>query len=296
MSLEATKAAWAARGLTAAERLVLLDLADRASKAGIAYPSIDEIVERTGLGKTAVYGALRVLKAGGYINPDWFPCRRDVPVFVSETTKQSTEFPESGIRNPDSEQDFPPGGKNIPRGGIYNRYESPIESPIESSNGSSGSKSALVRPVGTLADSWKRLSSAATCLKPPRESLTPCGLPPAEERALAASFAEAQTMGYQPSDVEALADWINAGHIAMRSSPRQWICQNLCTALADAEAWRKAGSPPKDTRQAMKAPTQASERVSDYPAHRPMEQTAAQKRLRELERERAAAAASAPKP
>lgn len=94
---------------------------------------------------------------------------------------------------------------------------------------------------GTLYQAFRVLCEKAPSIRPPRAFLTPSGLHESEERALAKAWVEAKG-AYSLADVVAVADYVNAGNLARRSSPRQWLCQNLGTALQDAEQWRKDGT------------------------------------------------------
>ena len=245
MSFEATQRAWAIRGLTAPQRLVLLRLAEHAGPDSCAWPSIRLLIEYTELSERTVRDALRALEAAGHIKTEHRQNERGNP--ISNRYRLLMPLIINGAPDAPPVNGAPAMGQELPGyGAAFAQDGAPhapsyIESSIEPIKEPIKFEPFAVRPVGILSVSWKKLSSACAILRTPRASLTPCGLPPAEERALASSFAEAQTMGYQPSDVEALADWVNAGKISMRASPRMWLCQNLCTALADAEAWRKSG-------------------------------------------------------
>ena len=68
MSVRAMAWAWRVDGLPAAQKLVLLRLADAARDDGTeARPSVATIMRETGLGRTAVYQAIRSLEAAGHI-------------------------------------------------------------------------------------------------------------------------------------------------------------------------------------------------------------------------------------
>ncbi len=56
VSLEATRWAWTVPGLTTAQRVVLLRLADRARSDGRAWPSVAALADECGLGKNRVPG------------------------------------------------------------------------------------------------------------------------------------------------------------------------------------------------------------------------------------------------
>ncbi len=127
--------------------------------------------------------------------------------------------------------------------------------PQEAGDGSSGAAPEAGKPSAaaasaragdapqTLAEAWKALCKACPALRPAKEWASPTGLNPSEEGALGRQWVEAQRTGYKPADIVALADWVKAGFIAMRSSPREYLCRNLCTALVDAETWRADGMP-----------------------------------------------------
>ena len=70
MSLDATRWAWDVPGLSTAQRVVLLRLADRARPDGRAWPSVAALADECGLGETATRRAIRDLEAQGVVAVD----------------------------------------------------------------------------------------------------------------------------------------------------------------------------------------------------------------------------------
>ncbi len=58
---------WGNRELSAAEKLVMLYLLERANKDGVCWPSLNTIARDTGLTRRGVIGILRRLRDAGYI-------------------------------------------------------------------------------------------------------------------------------------------------------------------------------------------------------------------------------------
>lgn len=95
----------------------------------------------------------------------------------------------------------------------------------------------------TFPGAVRALLATSPSIQPPREFPSPTGLHPQEEAAIGRGWQDAAKMGYALADLTALSEYVNAGGIERRSAPRQWLCQNLCTTLLDAEQWRKSGRP-----------------------------------------------------
>lgn len=238
-------------GISPYARLLLVYYCERANGDGVSWYANDTIMEDLDISRPSFYRARGELVAAGLLvdRPDGR--KHEVQVYPDDSGQKMRLI--QSKNETDSGQNLRQGQSNSETSeSKIETAESKIETAYRCINSSRtvqelinelGKPTAKSQVLGTLAEAWKHLCAAVPALKPPRASLTPCGLPPAEERDLAHGFADAQAMGYQPSDVAALADWVKAGKIAMRASPRQWLCKNLCTALADAETWRKAGKP-----------------------------------------------------
>lgn len=80
MSFEATQWGWAVRGLSAAQRLVLLRLADHADTAGLSWPSIKVLIHHTELSERTVRDALRSLEDAGHIKTEHRTNERGLPI------------------------------------------------------------------------------------------------------------------------------------------------------------------------------------------------------------------------
>lgn len=277
MSLTATQRAWKASGISPTERLVLLDLADRANREDFAWPSIEDIMDRTGLGKTAVYTALRVLKACKLVNQEWIPGRRDVPAFVVSDTELESEYSPDGFRQTAdgfretaSEQEIPPRGKSCSPNGMPNRYESPKNPPLnppedpladfdhdlpgiaETTNSTGLTKWAPVGKNGHLAQALAELFKRAPELKPRRafagSRLGPMlgtGLSQKLESKLGHAWGELERAQPPASwdDFLLLANWFNAGQMQWATDPLSWIISNLSEAVDRAAEWKAQGSP-----------------------------------------------------
>lgn len=95
-----------------------------------------------------------------------------------------------------------------------------------------------------LEDAWKALTALCPKLRPAKDWASSTGLNPSEEGALGRQWVDAQQAGYTLADIVGLADWIKgSGALAMRASPREYLCRNLSTALDDAAKWRADGQP-----------------------------------------------------
>lgn len=88
---------------------------------------------------------------------------------------------------------------------------------------------------------WRALVSEVPSLAPPKAYATTTGLNPNEEGPLSRGYNDSRGAGYRAADIVGLADWIKAGGLRSRASPREYICRNLCTCLDDAQKWRDAG-------------------------------------------------------
>lgn len=80
MSFDATQRAWAVRGLTAPQRLVLLRLAEHAGPDSCAWPSIRLLIEYTELSERTVRDALRGLESAGHIKTEHRQNERGNPI------------------------------------------------------------------------------------------------------------------------------------------------------------------------------------------------------------------------
>lgn len=67
MSIQYITATWLIKGLTAATRLVLISLSDRANQNGTCFPSIENIAERCELGRSTVIAAINNLVKQGLV-------------------------------------------------------------------------------------------------------------------------------------------------------------------------------------------------------------------------------------
>lgn len=101
----------------------------------------------------------------------------------------------------------------------------------------------------TLPEAWKALCKACPALRPSKDWGSPTGLNPNEEGALARQWIDAEKAGYTLDSIVRLAPWVKAGFISMRSSPREYLCRSLCTALVDADKWRSEGSPERSAQR-----------------------------------------------
>jgi hypothetical protein len=68
MSVDATKATWELKKVTAIQKLLLLTLADRADETGQCYPSLKRISEDTRLNRKTIIENRQILIASGYIS------------------------------------------------------------------------------------------------------------------------------------------------------------------------------------------------------------------------------------
>jgi len=262
LSLAHFKAARAARNLSPAERLVMISLADHADAQGRAWPSIAEICEELELGKTAVYEALRLLKARGLILDEWKP---GIP--------RAQCFPVTGIRNPESDKrndsevseipvtgnEIPDSGKKLPvNGKTYKEDESLIESLIESPSlppssiaGEPAQKSLALQatgPLEVLRDAWPEFR---------RRCFRALGIDEHEERKLEASLLLLPGQGHQllisnwsvlgrgrpGADLLVVADWIVAGALGGQRFKPFWLAKKLDDYLKASAAWDAAGRP-----------------------------------------------------
>lgn len=95
MSVEATAAVWAMRGLTATEKLVAVRLADHASPDGTdAWPSVRRLCADTGLSERAVQGALLRLADKGAIRLTGKHRRHHTNVYAVNLTPASAAPPQ----------------------------------------------------------------------------------------------------------------------------------------------------------------------------------------------------------
>lgn len=101
----------------------------------------------------------------------------------------------------------------------------------------------MVEPA-SIGPAWQALVAKVPSLAPPRAYATATGLNPNEEGPLSRGYEASRSAGYKASDIVALEDWITEGGLRTRTSPREYLCRNLCTALDDAQKWREAGKPP----------------------------------------------------
>jgi DNA-binding transcriptional MocR family regulator len=67
MSIDATRWAWTRRSLSAAQKLVLLSMADRASGDDLCWPSKQTLADDTGLDRKTVFDAVAELESSGLI-------------------------------------------------------------------------------------------------------------------------------------------------------------------------------------------------------------------------------------
>ena len=67
MSFDASRTAWKIQGITMAEKIVLLSLADRADEDGYAWPSKMELAQDTCANPKTIYAALTRLEEKGLI-------------------------------------------------------------------------------------------------------------------------------------------------------------------------------------------------------------------------------------
>lgn len=67
MSISIMTQAWKIQGLSITQKVVLLSLADNANDQGECYPSIAQIVGRTGASERTVQAAIRALEGLGYV-------------------------------------------------------------------------------------------------------------------------------------------------------------------------------------------------------------------------------------
>lgn len=67
MSISLMTQAWKIQGLSITQKVVLLSLADNANDQGECYPSIAQIVGRTGASERTVQAAIRALEGLGYV-------------------------------------------------------------------------------------------------------------------------------------------------------------------------------------------------------------------------------------
>jgi DNA-binding transcriptional ArsR family regulator len=115
MAVEVVARVWAAEGLSATEKLVLLRIADYAGPdGGNAYPSVTTIAAQTSLTDRAVRGVLRRLEDRGVLVTshregrssyyrvvlDALQPRKDVPPASDSVRNETTETPEPERVNP----------------------------------------------------------------------------------------------------------------------------------------------------------------------------------------------------
>lgn len=239
MSLEATRRVWKIRGLSAPERLVLLCLADAADAQGIAWPSVGEICERTELGKTAVYTAIRVLRAAGHLSPGWEPgCKTTpaIPPAAFRNTESGGRNPADGIRNPSGGPKIPPRGNEIPPdGNAYKESESTKEATKESTK-----EEASGLPL--WEEFRKRAGRSLGAYKP---NLGACmDLPQMHSDLLLRGWSEAQAAGWTNEDLLRVSDWMAAGGLAWHGGAAYgYLAKSLELCLSKAHDWHEAGRP-----------------------------------------------------
>lgn len=137
MSLAATQRAWSTPGLTTAQLIVLLRLADRANDSGECWPSVRTLAADTRQSERTVRAALAELERMGHITR-----RRRVSQVGTDMTRlykiESVDFdggqeiPPRLQEMPPPLQEIPPRGHQMQEGGELNAPKSSIESPIES--------------------------------------------------------------------------------------------------------------------------------------------------------------------
>jgi len=105
MTLGATIWGWEQNSISSTQKLVLLDLCDRANKDDVCWPKQATIAARTGLTERSVNSALKALEAlqlikrqprmiGNKRTSDWITLRRNRPAAASSTTiPASTSVP-----------------------------------------------------------------------------------------------------------------------------------------------------------------------------------------------------------
>lgn len=137
MSLAALQRAWATPGLTTAQLIVLLRLADRANSAGECWPSIRTLAADTRQSERTVRSALVELERLGHISRR----NRISPVGTDMTRLYKIEnidfdggqhVPPRGQEIPPTRQEIPARGQQVPGEGATGAPKSSIESPIES--------------------------------------------------------------------------------------------------------------------------------------------------------------------
>jgi hypothetical protein len=67
VSVEVSSWAWQ-QPLPHSRKIVLLALADYADKAGVCWPSIETLIDKTGSSQATIYRSLAALKEGGYLS------------------------------------------------------------------------------------------------------------------------------------------------------------------------------------------------------------------------------------
>jgi hypothetical protein len=169
----------------------------------------------------------------------------------------------------------------------------PVKEPVKPEPAKAGWQPKAGEPplVQALAELFRR----APELKPKRKfaakyaGMPGTGLPAALESKLAHGWAE-MAMADPPatwSEFLLISDYFLSGQLQWCQMPFEYIAGNLPSVIEAAIRWEKAGRPAPGRAEVTPPPPA----VSDYPAHRPMEQTEAQRRLRELRKAQANAAA-----
>jgi hypothetical protein len=301
MSLKAHNWAWSVPDLSPTQKLVLLRLADHADEDDCAWPSIASVARATGLSDRAVRDAIRGLEAAKVIGTKHRAGKNGAPTSsryrlnVAEVTA-GTE-PAAVPASPAGSAPHSPGVRNLLPEGTEPAAVPYIESPIESPNLEPPRLPGWQPKAGepALVQALAELFRRAPELKPKRKfaakyaGMPGTGLPAALESKLAHGWAE-MAMADPPatwSEFLLISDYFLSGQLQWCQMPFEYIAGNLPSVIEAAIRWEKAGRPAPGRAEV----TPPAPAVSDYPAHRPMEQTEAQRRLRELRKAQANAAA-----
>ena len=100
MSIDATTWAWKQRGLTPAQKLLLLSLADRAEEDHTCWPSLRRLAADTGLTDRGIQKILAELETRGLIRRDMRAGKSTVYTLIGVTSRE--DMPRSATPEPSS--------------------------------------------------------------------------------------------------------------------------------------------------------------------------------------------------
>jgi DNA-binding transcriptional MocR family regulator len=101
MSVKLMSRIWDEGPPSQAERFVLLAIADNASDAGVAYPSIASLARKTCMTERGIQKILRRLEAGGWLFTDAREGRKNCNLYTIFAAKKGVPDPEQGSLNPE---------------------------------------------------------------------------------------------------------------------------------------------------------------------------------------------------